>query len=64
MKQSVYISDLLSEKHHEFWLELAETLDIHGYEVVEIDSTMDIWCRDYMPVVGPNGYVKFVYELF
>ncbi len=62
MKKQIFISDKLKKDFTSFHRNLVDLLRKHRYEIIEVQDTNDIWCRDYMPVVGANGpLVRFTY---
>ena len=59
----LYLSSLLkTEKYLSFWTDLENILTNYRIKPEFIDSTIDIWCRDYMPVqIDTIDYVQFKY---
>lgn len=63
MRKRYFVSALLESKHPELFRKIISTLQKTGKEVSVIESTRDIWCRDYMPVNDVNGkLVSFQYN--
>lgn len=63
MKDIVYISDKLEIRFSAFAKNLIAILEANGNQIKIIKDTKDIWCRDYMPVIGSLGnLVRFVYQ--
>ena len=54
MKEEVYISGLL-KRDHLFYQTFSKLIHDAGLELIELDNTKDIWCRDYMPVKSSTG---------
>ncbi len=63
MKDIVYISDQLEIKYPAFKKNLTKILTDNGNRLKIITGTKDIWCRDYMPLIGSHGQlVRFIYH--
>ena len=61
--QTVYMSELLMERHPQKCKNLLAILDKHHVNYAFLKGTKDIWCRDYMPVQTPSGkLIQFRYE--
>jgi agmatine deiminase len=59
----VYISTELTFKYTNFMNRLSNVLLGNGVLYQFLDSTNDIWCRDYMPIkVSDDMFVQFVYD--
>ena len=58
----VYFSDLLPMKCPNLFVEILKVLWANGVEVVLLNNTKDIWCRDYMPIEVYGNYVTFKYN--
>ncbi len=60
---TVYVSDLLKEKYPELHTGLGSILKAEKIPLLEIKSTRDIWCRDYMPIqITGDRFVLFKYD--
>jgi agmatine deiminase len=59
MKNNIIISYLLGEMFPEVARALRDIL--HG-KIHELQTSRDIWCRDYLPVKGNHGLVQFIYR--
>lgn len=56
----VYFSALL--KRYAFWSELEKALNDLGINYGLLEGTNDIWVRDFMPLVSPEGrYITYRY---
>jgi len=56
----VYFSSLL--KHYVCWFELETALNELNIEFDFLEGTKDIWVRDFMPLVSPEGrYITYTY---
>ena len=63
LTDTVYISSLLKERYPEFHHAVSEILKQEGIDLIEIQDTKDIWCRDYMPVqVSSDRFIRFNYD--
>lgn len=61
--QTVYMSELLKERHPKTCKNLLAILDKYHVNYSFIKGTKDIWCRDYMPVQTPSGkLIQFRYD--
>lgn len=61
--QTVYMSELLKERHPDSCYRLIKILEKHQVKYSFIKGTKDIWCRDYMPVQTKSGkLVQFKYD--
>lgn len=61
----VIISSLLKNEFSEFYMGFKIILGNTNIELTDIQNTMDIWFRDYMPVKRNDGkYVLFNYDPF
>ena len=61
----VYFCDKVIEKLDIFQIyqEICSILDKYGIKHKLLQSTKDIWCRDFMPVqMYPNRFVQYVYD--
>ena len=61
----VYFSNLLQtdDRFSVACSRIIHILDKYGIKSKFLDSTKDIWCRDYMPIqVGQDRFVQFRYE--
>ena len=59
---TIYLSELLSiePSYSEFWQKFESILKIHSIPNKFLAKTLDIWCRDYMPIqIGNNHFVQF-----
>lgn len=62
-KQTVYMSELLKNRHPEACKRLVSILEKHNVNYSFIQGTKDIWCRDYMPVQTESGkFIQFKYD--
>jgi agmatine deiminase len=58
----VCVADTLEPKFPDVYRELKLILTEHGIPLRTIPGTLDIWCRDYMPVqVSEDRFVQFRY---
>ena len=57
----IYLSGLLPRKHPEFYRHFKKLLDTIGVTYLLLESTKDIWCRDYMPIINKGDMVSFKY---
>ena len=61
--QTVFMSELLFEKHPKQCENLIKILEKHNVRHSFIKGTKDIWCRDYMPIQTESGkFVQFRYD--
>ena len=61
--QTVFMSELLMEKHTETCKRLIGILEKHNIKFAFIKGTNDIWCRDYMPIQTESGkLIQFKYD--
>lgn len=61
--QTVYMSELLMDRHPQTCKNLLAILDRHHVNYAFLKGTKDIWCRDYMPVQLESGkLIQFRYE--
>lgn len=59
----VYFSKYLESDFHDENEKIIKILKGHGIEYDHLESTADIWCRDYMPIQkNINSFVQFRYE--
>jgi agmatine/peptidylarginine deiminase len=61
----VYFSQLLENKlqYAVFSKDLKSILDKHGIHYGFLPETLDIWCRDYMPVqTNSDNFIQYRYE--
>ncbi len=61
----LYFSEQIKLKHdfQPAWYSLQRVLDNHLVDYGFLKGTVDIWCRDYMPVqIDRNRFVQFVYD--
>lgn len=61
----VFLSQILDTdpQFHKTCHALIQILDKHAINHDFLQSTKDVWCRDYMPIqTGENKYVQFRYE--
>jgi agmatine deiminase len=62
IKEKVYISNLLDQCQN-FYSGFSEHIKTNDIELIELNGTNDIWCRDYMPVKSANGtHLLFNYD--
>ncbi|HUX55666.1 MAG TPA: hypothetical protein VMV77_01740 [Bacteroidales bacterium] len=64
---TVYLSRLLQtdSRFSDVCNRLTHLLENHAIKYYFLDSTKDIWCRDYMPIqIEKDGFVQFRYEPF
>ena len=54
IKEKVYISGLLRQCQN-FYFVFSEQFKNNDIELIELNGTNDIWCRDYMPLKSVNG---------
>lgn len=61
--QTVYMSELLMDRHTEACRNLIKILEKHHVKYSFIKGTNDIWCRDYMPIQTESGkFIQFRYD--
>ena len=59
----VYLSGLLPKRHPGVFKRLTAALEGKGIAWGLLPDTMDIWCRDYMPIqVSKDRFVQFKYD--
>jgi len=59
---NLYLSKLLSTKNQlsDFWKKFESVLQEHSIQPVLLNHTLDIWCRDFMPIqVGKDQFAQF-----
>jgi agmatine deiminase len=54
MREGVYISGLL-KRDYLFYQTFSKLIHDTGLNLIELENTKDIWCRDYMPVKSSAG---------
>jgi len=60
LTDTVYISTLLKLRFPELHQSISAILKGEHVDLIEIDYTKDIWCRDYMPVqVSSDKFIQF-----
>lgn len=63
VREILYFSALLWERHPNICKRLIALLEEHNVPLYFLQSTRDIWCRDYMPVQTTSGkLVQFRYD--
>lgn len=59
----VFVADTLARRFSAIHRRLGSILREHGVPLETIPGTLDIWCRDYMPIQAAEGqFVQFRYE--
>jgi agmatine deiminase len=63
LMEKVVISNLLKNELSEFYRKFKIILKENNIKLIKIQNTLDIWCRDFMPVKRNDGkYVLFNYD--
>lgn len=63
MPSTLYLADLLEKDYPAVYGQIALACDEFGQELKPIPHTRDIWVRDFMPVVLPDGrMLEYVYD--
>mgnify|MGYP003332901279 CR=1 FL=1 len=59
----IWVSDLLKSRFSRVHFELETICIKHNIGFKTISNTLDIWCRDYMPIqLDKNNYLQFTYK--
>jgi agmatine deiminase len=60
---SIFVADTLERKFPKVFQSLVSILGEHAIPLRTIEGTLDVWCRDYLPVqVAEDRFVQFRYE--
>ena len=63
LPETVFFSALIKKEHHREWQAILDILNRHNIKSGLLEGTLDIWCRDYMPIkVSDSEFVQFEYN--